>query len=83
MNEELARRAKRYAIRHRRTFTEVVEQAMSELLARERSGGGRASGRVELPVVGDPKRRVTDDLYRRAVEEMYEQEALDVIRGGQ
>jgi hypothetical protein len=84
MNEELARRAKRYAARHRRTFTEVVEQAVAELLAKESSGtrAATAAAPLRLPVVGDPAQRISEEDYRRMIEEMYDEEIREIMRDG-
>ncbi len=78
MNEELGRRVKQYAARHDRTFTEVIEEAVMLLLA---NGKPAEQNPIFLPTVGDPHNRVTEAQYRRAIEEMYDEEAMRMIRG--
>ena len=67
MNEELARRAKQYAARHDRTFTEVIEEAVTQLLAKPTFTSPRKP--IVLPTVGDPKHRITRAQYRKALAE--------------
>ena len=79
MNEELARRAKAYAAKHDQTFTQVVEEAIADYLARQADPKPRR--RIVLPTAGDPSRRMTEQEYRQMIEGMYEAEAARVIRG--
>lgn len=81
MNEELARRAKQYARKHDRTFTQVIEEAVMRLLA---DGTAATAPRkpIILPTVGDPSNPITEEQYRQAIEEMYEDEARGIIEGG-
>jgi hypothetical protein len=79
LNSELTRRAKRYAAQHQKTFTDVVEEAISKLLATEASSKPRK--KIILPTFGDPKRRITEKQYRTAIEEMYDEEAEYIRRG--
>jgi hypothetical protein len=79
LNAELTRRAKRYAAQHDRTFTEVVEEAITNLLANGTKA--RPRRKITLPVCGDPKKRITHEQYREVIERMYEEEA-DFIRRG-
>ena len=79
MNKELARRAKEYAAVNRHTFTDVVEEALTRLLA-ERPKCARR-GKIILPTAGDPRNRVTEAQYRSAIERMYEEEAASIRRG--
>ncbi len=80
MNEELARRAKQYAARTRRTFTQVVEEAVTELLARP-TRLQLPANTIDFPIVGNPKKRMTEKEYRALIEAMYEEEAEHVMRG--
>lgn len=79
MNEELARRAKQYAARHDRTFTQVIEEAVMQLLTNRAKSAERKS--IILPTVGNPQNPVTEAQYRRAIEEMYDDEAKHIIGG--
>lgn len=65
LNEELARRAKEYAARSGRTFAEVVEEAVAELLGRE--GRERPRDKVILPTCGDPSRKITWEELQAAI----------------
>jgi hypothetical protein len=67
MNEELARRAKAYAARNRQSFTEVVETAVADFLARFPKG--KPKKRIVLPVVGDPTHKVDPEELKRAIEQ--------------
>ena len=80
LNSELTRRAKAYAARHRKTFTETIEEAVSKLVAADATPA-RARKRVVLPVVGDPKKRITEQQYREAIQKMYEEDAEYIRRG--
>ncbi len=64
MNEELRRRVKQYAARHDRTFTQVIQEAVMQLLA----NGSKPSKRkpIILPPVGDPKHPISEAEFRRA-----------------
>jgi hypothetical protein len=66
MNEELARRAKEHAAKTHRTFTELVEQAMTRLLAAEKTKARQP--RIVLPTFGDPKKRITGEELQAAIE---------------
>jgi hypothetical protein len=77
MNPEIARRAKEYAHKNHTTFTAVVEEAVTKLLDQPR----RKKQKIVLPTAGDPKRRMTHEQYRQAVERMYEEEAEQILRG--
>lgn len=81
LNEELARRAKQYAARHNRTFTQVVEEAVMELLARAAKAPPRK--KIILPTAGlanGPK--MTEADLRRMIEKMYDEEAERIWRAG-
>jgi hypothetical protein len=79
MNEELARRAKAYAIRNNRTFTQVVEEAVARMLAGQESQ--TPAKRFTLPpAVGSPKHQMTEEQYRAILEGMYEEEAERIAR---
>jgi hypothetical protein len=58
MNDALARRARQYAQRTGRTFTEVVEQAVTQLIVRP--PGKRRKKRIVLPTYGSGG--IVDDL---------------------
>ena len=66
MNNELVRRAKEFARRHRRTFTELIEEAVTDYLARQAKAPPRKP--VVLPVGGDPRHKVTPAELKKAVE---------------
>jgi hypothetical protein len=68
MSDELARRAKEFARGSGRSFTQVVEEAVSQLLDKRPRRSRRK--RIILPVAGDPSHRMTEDQYRPAIEEM-------------
>ena len=81
MNEELARRAKEYAARHDRTFTQVIEEAVTRLLAQASGPGLRR--KIVLPTAGTAKSpKMTDAQYRALIEEMYDEEAERIWRSG-
>jgi hypothetical protein len=72
MKPELARRAKAYARRTDRTFTELVEDALTDLLDR---GSGSTPALPELTVVGGDV-PISVEALRREVEAMDLQEDL-------
>ncbi|MBA3273450.1 MAG: hypothetical protein H0T11_06210 [Chthoniobacterales bacterium] len=80
MNEELARRAKQFAARTDRTFTQVVAEAVMELLAKGNHPKPRE--RIVLPTSGDASHRMTEEEYRAMIEQMYEEEAERYLKGG-
>jgi hypothetical protein len=67
MNKELARRAKEFASRHRRTFTQLIEDAVTDYLARQARSPARKP--IVLPVGGDPRHKVTPEELKKVVEE--------------
>lgn len=74
MNEELARRVKNYAARNKRTFTQVVEEALTNLLAPANQPTIRP--RIVLPTSGNANGpKMTDAQYRVLVEQMYDEDA--------
>ncbi len=82
MNEELARRARQYAAKHDRTFTQVIEEAVLQLLS---NGGGAATPRKRtvLPTVGGHSGRTMSEAeYRAMIERMYAEDAERIIGGG-
>lgn len=79
MNSELARRAKAYAAKHETTFTDVVEEAVAKLLSEGTPRKQRK--KIVLPVVGDPKNRITQEQLRQSIEQMYDNEAEQIMRG--
>lgn len=80
MNEGLARRAKQHATRTNRSFTQLVEQAVAGLLSQEQKP--KPSKRIVLPVSGDPRKRITHAQYQRIIEQMYDEEAEHILKGG-
>ena len=66
MKEEVARRAKQFAARTKRTFTQVVEEAVIDFLGKPKRSGRRR--RVVLPVAGDPTHKVTAEEIGRAID---------------
>jgi len=80
LNEELGRRAKKYASRHEQTFTQVIEEALTQLLL----NGGPAAPRKRtvLPTVGHSARKMSEAQYRAMIERMYAEEAQRIIGGG-
>jgi hypothetical protein len=80
MNEELARRAKQYARRQGRTFTDVVVDAVSEFIARPETCGPRK--KITLPTSGNLNgKKFTDAEYRAMIDRMYEEEAERIMKG--
>jgi predicted transcriptional regulator len=80
LNEELARRAKQYAQREGRTFTELVTDAVSEFIARPKKQGARK--RIVLPTSGNAGgKKFTEADYRAIVDRMYEEDAERIIKG--
>jgi hypothetical protein len=79
LNAELARRAKQYAAEKQTTFTHVVEEAITRLLAGGAAGQLRPKRKIRLPIAGNRKRRMTENQYRAVVERMYEQEAESLV----
>jgi hypothetical protein len=73
MNEELARRAKRYAKRQGRTF-------VSEFISRPAQS--RPRERITLPTSGSINgSKFTDADYRAIIDRMYEEEAAHIMKG--
>jgi hypothetical protein len=80
MNEELARRAKRYAKRQGRTFTDLVADAVSEFISRPAQS--RPRERITLPTSGSINgSKFTDADYRAIIDRMYEEEAAHIMKG--
>lgn len=67
MNEALARQVKAFAERNGKTFTQTVEQAVTELLSRE--GAPPRPKRLKLQADGDPRNTITPAQLKRAVDE--------------
>jgi hypothetical protein len=67
MNNELARRAKQYAAKHDRTFTQLVEDAVSRLISDPPKP--RRRKKIVLPTFGDPSKKLTWEQFQAAVEE--------------
>lgn len=80
MNGELARRAKEFAAQRDRTFTQVVEDAVADYLARQAKPEARK--RVVLPVGGDPRHKVTAEEILAAMERVDLEYDLKKLRGG-
>lgn len=80
MTEELARRAKMYATRHDRTFTQVIEEAVTQLLAKPARPA--AKKRTVLPTAGDPKHKVTKAQYLKAIAEADWEYDMKKLAGG-
>lgn len=80
MNSELARRAKEFASRHERTFTQLIEDAVADYLARQATL--RSRKRITLPVGGDPRHKVTVEELKRAVEAADLEYDMKKIGGG-
>ena len=66
LDEVLARRMKELARQTDRSFTDLVEEAVTDLMAKHASSPKRK--RVALPVYGG-KRPVTDEQLRQAVQQ--------------
>jgi hypothetical protein len=69
MNNALAREARKYAAERGQTFTHVIEQAVAELLAKRKSHASRPR-RVNLPVSGDPSKKITAEELKAAMAEI-------------
>ena len=67
MNEALARQVKAFAELNGKTFTQTVEEALTELLVRE--GEGSKPKRLKLHANGDPRRTITPEQLRQAIDE--------------
>lgn len=67
MEKTLAHRMKELARTENRTFTELMEEAALDLLAKRRQP--RQRERIVLPTVGDPSRPMTEEQLRVAMEE--------------
>lgn len=81
MNEELARRAKKYAARNKRTFTQVIEEALTNLLAPAKQPATRP--RIVLPTSGNANgAKMTDAQYRALLVQMYDKDAERVWSAG-
>jgi len=80
LNEELARRAKLYAQRRGRTFTDLVADAVSEFIARPEKCATRK--RIILPTSGSGNgKKFTESEYRAVVDQMYEEDAERIMKG--
>ena len=81
MSEDLARRAKQFAERTNRTFTQVVEEAVTEFIAKPPSKEPRP--RIVLPTSRTASgQKMTDAEYRALVEAMYDEEAERIWKAG-
>jgi len=79
MNNELARRAKKYATERGQTFTELVEEAVSDLLTR--NPRREAPKKIVLPTSGKSSRRMTEEEYEALVERLQLEDDLKSIWG--
>jgi hypothetical protein len=68
MSTVLAREAKKYAAAHGQSFTQVVETAVSELLARKKRAPSSRK-RIILPTFGNPNRKLTWEQINAAADE--------------
>lgn len=84
MNEELARRAKQYAAKHDRTFTQVIEEAVMQFLSNGNGGSAAPKKRTVLPTVGAASgRKMTAAQYRKMIEQAdweYDMKKLGLAR---
>ncbi len=80
MNEELSRRAHKFAHETSRTFTQLIEEAVTAFVSQSVEPKGKRK-RITFPVSGDPKNRMTEAQYRAMIEKMYEDEARAIMRG--
>lgn len=80
MNAELARRAKARASKTGKSFTQAVEEAVSEWLAKPAARPRRR--KFSFPIVGDPNQRISTEQYRAAIEEIHRDDATRVRRAG-
>jgi hypothetical protein len=80
MDEELLRRAKRHAAKHHRTFTQLIEDAVRDLLRRQKDERPRA--RVELPVSTVHGPKISEEQFRRMMEDAEADEAARFVQPG-
>ena len=67
LDSDLARRAKRRATQRKITFTQLVEEAIRQHLARTRAPA--PSAHTPLPAFGDPNKKVKWEDLQRAIEQ--------------
>ena len=79
MRRDVKQRAQRRAAQRNITFTRLVEDAVCEYLAKPDPQPHQKQ--IKLPTFGDPNNKITEADYLRAVEEMYQEEAEQIIRG--
>jgi hypothetical protein len=79
MHPDIEREAKAYAHKTQRTFTQLVEDAIQHLMRTETR---RPRKKIVLPVAGDPTKPITEEQYKRAIQQMYDEEAVQVLRMG-
>jgi hypothetical protein len=65
MNQAIARRAKQFAARTNRSFTRLIEEAVADFISRPPA----RNKRIDLPVAGDPKHKVSLADIRKAIDE--------------
>jgi hypothetical protein len=80
MNEELARRAKAFAAQRDRTFTQLIEEAVADFLARQSKP--QPHKKFILPIAGDPRHKVTADELKRAIQDADTEYDLKKLGGG-
>lgn len=80
LNPELARRAKAHAARARHSFTELIEKAVSEYLARQSKP--QRPKKIVLPVSGVSGHTVTAEEIQSAIEQADLEYDLKQIRSG-
>ena len=66
MSEPLASQVNELARKRRRSFTDLVEEAMIDLIRKHRSP---AQKRIVLPTFGDRSRRISEQELKRAINE--------------
>lgn len=79
MNETLRRQVMYVAKKERKTFTELVEEAMTELVTKRRVRPRRE--RINLPVFGNPGKKITAKQLKEAIEEADREYDLKQLEG--
>ena len=67
MNDALAKEVKRFAQKAKLTFTEIVERALVELLAREKNAP-KKKRHIKLPTFGDPRKKISWEELQAAID---------------
>lgn len=79
LKSDILERAKRQAAKRRVTFTRLVEDALCDYLAKPEPS--RSKAKITLPTFGGTRHKMTAGDYRRAIQQIDDEDARRLTRG--